>query len=112
LALAFSTDGKTLVTGGEKLLAVWSYEKGHCAFPRELPSGTVRSLAFSPNGQTLALGCDDSSIRLWGMPAALECAVLEAHVDVVRSLSFSPDGRRLVSGGQDRLVMLWDAEGR
>ena len=110
LALAFSPDGNSLVTGGEKSLVIWSCEKGQCTSSRELPSETVRCLTFSPDGRTLALGCDDGSIRLWEMPAAHERAVLEAHVDVVRSLSFSPDGRRLVSTGQDRLVMLWDSE--
>jgi WD40 repeat protein len=109
-ALAISPDGKTLVTGGERSLVIWSFEAGQCIAPRELASETVRCLAFAPDGRTLALGCDDGSVRLWDMPGARERAILEAHVDVVRSVSFSPDGRRLVSAGQDRLVMLWDAE--
>jgi WD40 repeat protein len=110
LALAFSPDGNTLVVGGERSLVIWSYEAGQCTLPRQFASETVRCLAFSADGRTLALGCDDGSVRLWDMPAARERAILEAHVDVVRSVCFSPDGRRLVSSGQDRLVMLWDTE--
>jgi WD40 repeat protein len=110
LALAFSPDGKTLIVGGERSLVIWSYEAGRCTSPRQFATETVRCLAFSADGRTLALGCDDGSVRLWDMPAARERAILEAHVDVVRSVCFSPNGRRLVSSGQDRLVMLWDTE--
>jgi WD40 repeat protein len=88
LALAFSPDGKTLVTGGERSLMIWSYEVGECTSPRQLATETVRCLALSADGRTLALGCDDRSVRLWDMRIARERAILEAHGDVVRSVSF------------------------
>ncbi len=108
MAVAFAPDGKSLATAGERSVVVWSCESGRCTTSRELVSETVRCLAFSPDGQTLALGCDDGSVRLWDMPEGRERAALLAHADIVRSVSFSPDSRRLVSTSQDRLVMLWD----
>jgi WD40 repeat protein/energy-coupling factor transporter ATP-binding protein EcfA2 len=74
------------------------------------PGGPVRSLAFSPNGRTLALGTEAGAVLLWdtvhrrrlGPPAS-------AQQDAVQALAFSPDGRTLASAGSDGRVVLRDA---
>jgi WD40 repeat protein len=109
LALAFSSDGRYLAVAGVGSLAIWSCESGAYKPVMEKVGLTVRSVAFSPDGGTLALGGDDGAIRLWETSTWCERAVLLVHTDVVRCVAFSPDGRRLVSSGQDRRVMLWDA---
>jgi WD40 repeat protein len=67
------------------------------------------SLAFSPDGRTLALGAEDGSIHLWDMPAGRERSILRGHARTVRSVAFSPDGKLLASGSQDGRVVLWDS---
>jgi WD40 repeat protein len=107
-ALAFSPDGKRLVCGGLNSLTIWSCSSKDFEPLARKEGPTCRCLAFSPDGKTIAMGCDDSSIRLLDGKTAEERAVLRGHVDVVRSVAFSPDGSLLVSSGQDRDIVLWD----
>ena len=69
---------------------------------------SVRSVSFSPDGQTLASGSDDGMVRLWDVNTGETLRTLRGHLDSVRSVSFSPDGQTLASGSWDRTVRLWD----
>jgi hypothetical protein len=69
----------------------------------------VTSVAFSPDGRTLASSSGDHSVRLWDVathPRPLGVP-LAGHTEQVTSVAFSPDGRILASGGGDRTVRLW-----
>jgi WD40 repeat protein len=62
--------------------------------------GTVRAVAFSPDGRRLAVGGDDGKVRLWTVEdRRSDGAPLDGPFEGVRALSFSPDGRRLAVGG-------------
>ncbi len=60
-------------------------------------SGPVHSVAFSPDGKTLASGSEDHTVNLWEVSTGKLLRTLEGHSDVVNSVAFSPDGKTLAS---------------
>jgi energy-coupling factor transporter ATP-binding protein EcfA2 len=73
---------------------------------------SVLSVAFSPDGKTLATGSDDQSVKLWDVSSRQNVATLKGHESSVRSVAFSPDGKTLATGSSDQSVKLWDVSSR
>jgi WD40 repeat protein len=74
--------------------------------------GTVWSVAFSPDGKTLASGSEDNTVKLWDAQSRKELATLKGHNNLVGPVAFSPDGKTLASGSEDNTVKLWAVDAR
>jgi WD40 repeat protein len=73
-------------------------------------SGSVQSIAFSPDIQTVASGSADNTIKLWDVKTGKELQTLEGHSDSVWSVAFSPDSQTVASGSDAKTIKLWDAK--
>ena len=71
----------------------------------------VWSAVFSPDGQMIASGGFDRTIRLWDLQGNLIGRPLEGHTDEIWSVAFSPDGRLIASGSSDKKIRLWNLQG-
>ncbi|MFM6372457.1 MAG: WD40 repeat domain-containing protein, partial [Dolichospermum sp.] len=69
---------------------------------------SVYSLAYSPDGQTLASGSSDKTIKLWNARTGNLLQTLTGHSSGVLSLAYSPDGQTLASSGSgDKTIKIW-----
>ena len=68
----------------------------------------IRSVAITPNGQTIVTGGEDNQIKVWnGLTGKLE-KTLPGHEGGVKTVAISADGSTIVSGGEDSLVKVWN----
>ncbi|MEG5018951.1 MULTISPECIES: serine/threonine-protein kinase [unclassified Microcoleus] len=71
-------------------------------------SNAVTSVAFSPDGTTLASGSEDKTIEMWKLETGRRWYTLTGHSDWVTCVAFSPDGATLASGGRDKMIHIWN----
>jgi WD40 repeat protein/serine/threonine protein kinase len=108
-SVAYSPDGKTLVSGGRDNKArLWDVATGQEQMTLSGHRGWVWSVAFSPDGKTLVTGSADGSVKLWDPVTGRERATLKGHAAFVHCVAFFPDGKTLVTGGDDGTAKLWD----
>ncbi|WP_341738889.1 AAA-like domain-containing protein [Microcoleus sp. CAWBG640] len=73
-------------------------------------SSSVRSVAFSLDGLTLASASFDHTIKLWNVQTQKPIATLTGHSNLVNSVAFSFDGLTLASASDDNTIKLWHLE--
>ncbi len=66
------------------------------------------SSAFSPDGNWLASGNSDGSLRLWNTKTGKLRRKLIGHKGFINDIEFSPDGKSLASGGDEGIVLVWN----
>lgn len=70
-------------------------------------AGSVWSVSFDSNSQTVAMGIEDGTVRLWDLPTKSVKSTINAHRGVVWASKFSADGQTLVTAGDDGLLKVW-----
>ena len=128
MALIFSPDGKTLVSGGYRLegqlwdqswdipigeIRLWDVGARRQRAFMQAPMGRVNNLAFSPDGKTLASGMSSqNTILIWDVSNRRLLSVLTGQGSDITALVFAPDSITLASVDHNGTVHLWDITGR
>src|SRR6516165_7678945 len=72
----------------------------------------IRFLAYSPDGKTVALACEENTVKLWDVAGGKVKSTWTAHEGSIWHVAYSPDGKTLASAGsesaKDESVKLWD----
>ncbi len=106
-SVAFSPDGKTVVSSSKESVRLWNTH-GEEQLRSVITHTAILGAAFSPDGNTLASGNADNTVRLWDAKSGEPLTTLIGHKGEVSNVAFSPDGNTLASMGNDT-VRLWDA---
>ncbi len=121
LSVAFSPDGKTLVSTYEDGTArIWAagtnagavelemtpVAPGHPLFGQVL---AVTAVTFNRQGTRVGAGWAEGRAGVWDAASGRQLWEASAHAAELTAIAFSPDGRRMVTSGKDDLARLWDA---
>lgn len=128
--IAFSPDGKTIVSGSSHqssggnrkpiTIRLWNALTGEHIRTITGHSDKVTSVAFSPDGETIASGSIDQTIRFWDIHTGNQKLGLVSQKGVITSIAFSPDGKIIAAGNgrpkneynkyPDTTIQLWNAK--
>jgi WD40 repeat protein len=109
-AVAFSPDGRRLVTGASgEAVKVWDAETGKERLTIRMGPPLITAAAFSPDGGRLVTASRDGATKVWDAETGAEVAALKGQ-GVVLAAAFSPDGRRVATASGDTTIRLWEPD--
>jgi WD40 repeat protein len=88
-------------------IRVWEATTGK-EIARMTHDSNVRAVTFSPDGNYIASGSSDNTVRVWDWRETTGKEITRMlHNDRLNSVAFSPDGKYVVSGAEDHIARIW-----
>ncbi len=109
--VAFSPDGKTLLTGSSVGTArLWSIDTGQPIGQSFRDGSPIRAVAFSPDGKTVLTGSSTGTAQLWSVDTGQSVGRPFENERQVWAVAFSPDGKTVLTGSDDATARLWSVD--
>ena len=112
--VAFSPDGKMLASENHFFIKLWNIETGQKINSFEKPSGYIKTVVFSPNGDTLVSTNDYGAIIFWDVKTGKIIKSIDSPVksapNSILYFAFFDDGKKIFSASQDGTINLWNIE--
>jgi WD40 repeat protein len=110
-SLAFSPEGTRIASCAGCTITVWDTATGAKILRLEGHQRSVLSAIFSPDGQQIASGSEDKTVRVWDARTGLAVqGPLQGHQHPITSMAYSlADGFCIVSASDDRVIHVWNA---
>lgn len=109
LGIAFHPDGSLVACSGNHLVHVVDLPARRSSLLLRGHTAWVYSVAYSPNGDSLASSSGDCTVRLWDADSGALRAILRGHRETVYKVVFTPDGAGVISSSFDGAVKIWDS---
>jgi WD40 repeat protein len=109
--LAFSPDGKTLLTVGHSKVGVWNVETGQRVAELDHIPALVTSVAFAPDSHTILTGTTHGKAHLWDT-SGKQLGNPLSHPGWIEAVAIAPDGRFFATGSKEGRIVVWDAASR
>ena len=93
----------------DNTVKLWSVQTQRITQTIEAHEFGAYTVAFSPDGQTIASGGYDNTIKLWSVTGQL-LETFQGHRDLVTSVCFNDDGKLLISTSLDKTAKLWQLQ--
>lgn len=113
--IEWSTNGNKIAAGShDSSVWIWDAQTGKVVQTlKEYMEDGVTSLAWSPDGNLIAIGgsSDSGAVSIWEVaPGHLKTVCANTHPEAVFCLKWSPDGALIATATADPMIRIWDAE--
>lgn len=114
--VAFSFDGKWIVSGGGETIQIRSAEvPGKLLRTLRDKGNSFECVAISPYRERVVTGDSRGFVKVWdpkrhGTDADFPLFSIKGHSSTVTAVAIGVDGKRIVSGGVDKMIRIYDGQ--